>query len=55
MIEVGFIFPHREADGLYWSFSVFPNITIDYDESERRKMFEVSWLFWGIHITWFYE
>ncbi len=54
MIEFGFIYPHREDDGFYWSFTVLPNITIDYDEPEKRKMLEVSWLFWGFHISVYY-
>ena len=49
MIEFSFIYPHDGG----WDFSLLPNISIGYDADEKRSIFCLMWLCWGIQILRF--
>ena len=53
MIEIGFIYPYAEEGIL--DFSLLPCIQLRSDYNEISKTFEFMWLFWGFHITRYFE
>ena len=53
MIEIGFIYPY--ADEGIVDFSLLPYFVFRRDENECSKTFEFMWLFWGFHVTRYYE
>jgi len=53
MIEVGLLYPWADEGVLI--FSLLPSFMFERNEVEQSKTFEFTWLFWGFHITIYYD